>query len=131
MFILYDTNRNILFEKLNWQKSLSFNCESSIKSHIKCYFEEKFNKKLEGVLNTNSVFMFENKFKSNLNKFFSTSFNQLKNKFKKETQKFENLFDLVSSIKNLRKAYNEIKNKLNSLNLHNVYEKVLKKLEFN
>ena len=124
-------NRDILFKKLNQQKSLSFNCESSIRFHNKCYLKDKFTKKLDGVLNTNFIFIFFNKFNPYKNKFFSTNVYQLKSRFKKETQKFENIFDLVCSTKNLRKASYEIRNKSNNLNLQNDRIKILTNLESN
>lgn len=101
-------NEKILFKKLVWKELFFFVREAYKKLQLNGCFRDEFNTKFAWILNVNSVF--------SLYKFFSSMPYKLKFKLNKKTQKFKNIFSLISSVKNLQKSWYEIKNNFLNLN---------------
>jgi len=121
-FIMICTaGRAILPNKLIWEELLFlFVLEAHkkfrLKRRFRGEFDIKFNKTL-GVDSVSSLYRFNN----NNNRVpisyrsFSSVPDELKTKFNVKTQKFENIFPLISSIENLQEAWHEIKSKPGNL----------------
>lgn len=129
-----NTDESISSNKLIWEELLLFVCKSHKKFYFKWNFGDEFDKKFNKILDVSSVFSFY-KFKKTITwmcifcRFFSSVSYKLKLKFNKKTQKFENIFSLVSSVKNLQKAWYEIKSKSKNLIVKNIRIKILNSLK--
>ena len=106
--------------KLVWEELFLFVLEAHKKFRFKRRFRGEYDKKFNKTLDLNSVSSLY-RFNNNNNRVpisyrsFSSVSHKLKDKFNVKTQKFENIFPLISSVENLQEAWHEIKSKPGNL----------------
>lgn len=111
----------MLFNEVNWKESLPFACESrkglyfsrncpGVRLDIKFYGISHVSFVL--IFNLNNL-MYNNYTKRLLstNRYLYLVSSQLKKNFNKKSGKFENIFPIICSIKNLRESWYNIKSK--------------------
>lgn len=119
--IVCSVKNNIFFNQLVRKESLfPFVGKLHKKFRFSRFFEDEFDKGFYGNLNVNSVsslYRFNNRVRHKLvsQRYFSLNSHVLKLKFNKKTQKFENIFSLISSVENLQEVWHEIKSKSENL----------------